>query len=119
MNTTDYAGNEKQAISGIKAKITSGRIRYRVHQISGNRWLPWVICSDSYSDYAGNLGKPVDKLQMELLDCPGYEIMYRTSETKSSGYFSWVKGYNNTNSAGYAGVAGKPIDKLQIKIFKK
>lgn len=114
INCNDYAGNKKAEISGLKAKSTIGLLKIRVHQIEGNRWLPWV----NGSDYAGNLGKSIDKVQMNLEGASGYKVQYRVSP-KGEDFYPWVTGYNNLNSNGYAGVTKKPIDRIQIRIIKK
>lgn len=115
-NLEDYAGLEKYPIQGIYMKPTKGHLRYRVKLIGSNDYLPWVTDRE---DYAGILGKNIDCVQIELLNCDGYDVQYRVSTTSSVNYLPWVKNYNNQNSNGYAGIKNTPIDKLQIRIVKK
>ena len=115
-NLEDYAGLENKKIQGIYMKPSKGNLRYRVKLIGSQNYLPWVI---DRNDYAGILGKDIDCVQVELINCPGYNVQYRVSTINSQNYLPWVTNYNTTNSDGYAGVKNKPIDKLQIKIVKK
>ena len=112
----DYAGLENKPIQGIYMKPTKGHLRYRVKLIGSQNYLPWVI---DKNDYAGILGKNIDCVQVELIDCEGYIAQYRVSTTSSTNYLDWITGYNTNNDMGYAGIVNKPIDKLQIKIIKK
>lgn len=114
-SSTSYAGNQNQCVSGLSAVSDIGKIKYRVHQISGDRWLPWVVQN---TDYAGNFGKNIDMVQMTLLDAPGYKVQYRASVNGNKGWNSWITEYNNTNSSGYAGIKRKPIDAIQIQVVK-
>lgn len=97
-------------------KPTKGHLKYRVKLIGSQNYLPWVI---DKNDYAGILGKNIDCVQVELIDCKGYIAQYRVSTTSSTNYLNWITGYNTNNDMGYAGIVNKPIDKLQIKIIKK
>lgn len=115
-NTEDYAGIENKTIQGVYMKPSKGHLRYRVKLIGNQNYLPWVI---DRNDYAGILNKNIDCIQIELTDCPGYEVEYRVSNLSTTNYLPWVKGYNNSNDNGYAGIKNKPIDKLQIRIVKK
>lgn len=115
-NLEDYAGLENKPIQGIYMKPTKGHLRYRVKLIGSQNYLPWVI---DKNDYAGILGKNIDCVQIELLDCEGYAVQYRVSTITSNNYLPWVTGYNNNNDNGYAGIKNQAIDKLQIKIIKK
>lgn len=65
-----------KAMSGLYARASKGTIRLRAHQIDGDRWLNWQTNGE---DYAGNLGKDIDMIQAELIDCPGYAVEYRVS----------------------------------------
>lgn len=115
-NLEDYAGLENKPIQGIYMKPTKGHLRYRVKLIGSQNYLPWVI---DKNDYAGILGKNIDCIQVELIDCEGYTVQYRVSTTSSTNYLNWITGYNTNSDMGYAGIVNKPIDKLQIKIVKK
>lgn len=117
-NTEDYAGLENKPIQAIYMNPSKGHLKYRVKMVGSNNYLPWVTDRE---DYAGLLveGKYIDCVQIELCDCPGYEVQYRSSTTASTNYLDWVSGYNNTNDDGYSGVKNRTIDKLQIKIVKK
>ena len=115
-NLEDYAGLENKPIQGIYMKPTKGHLRYRVKLIGSQNYLPWVI---DKNDYAGILGKNIDCVQVELIDCEGYAAQYRVSTIASNNYLPWVTGYNNNNDDGYAGIKNQAIDKLQIKIIKK
>ena len=85
----------------------------RVHQIDGDRWLNW---QENGEDYAGNLGKDIDLIQAELIDCPGYAVEYRASNPGRD-YWSWIRNCDNpTPTLQYAGVPGKPIDRVQMRI---
>lgn len=117
-NSNGYAGVKGKAITAIMAKSTKGVLRYRVHLLKENRWLPWV---DNYKDYAGNKGKVIDGIQIDLIGADNYEVKYRVSPTATNGYYDWCRGSSATNPKGdeYAGIFGKAIDCIQIKIEKK
>ena len=106
---------EGKALSGLYAKASKGVLRLRAHQIDGDRWLPWV---ENWEDYAGNLGKDIDLLQAELVDCPGYAVEYRASNP-GRGYWAWIRNCDNEKpTLRYAGVPGKPIDRVQFRIVE-
>lgn len=114
-NTKGFAGVEGKALSGLYAKASKGVLRLRAHQIDGDRWLPWV---ENWEDYAGNLGKDIDLLQAELVDCPGYAVEYRASNP-GRGYWAWIRNCDNEKpTLRYAGVPGKPIDRVQFRIVE-
>lgn len=102
---SDYAGVQGKAIQGIKARLSSGSIRYRAHIVGGG-WLPWVTDD---SDYAGTYGKNVDLVQMELIGS-SHSVEYRVAAVGKD-YYSWVRDLSD-----YAGSSGKAIDRLQIRI---
>lgn len=112
INNDSYSGVEGSAIQGIKASISSGSIKYRVHTLNG-RWLPWVTDN---SDYAGIIGKNIDAVQMKLAGdiVNKYDVKYRVSTIGNSNYLPWVNGAND-----YAGIYGKAIDKIQIYVEGK
>lgn len=63
-----YAGlaDGSKKIDGIRIKTngTGGKIKYRVSTTSSSSYLPWVT---EATDYAGILGKPIDKLQAYIV----------------------------------------------------
>lgn len=116
-SSSGYAGVHNKDVSGLCVRSSKGKVRTRVHLKSTGKYLPWVTgydINDSNNGYAGIRGKNIDGIQLELLDCPGYYIMYRVSLVGSSTYLPWVEGTKD-----YAGIFGKTIDKIQIKIVKK
>lgn len=121
-NTNGYAGVSERAMTALMAKADKGVLRYRVHLLEENRWLNWITgysTSDKRGGYAGNIGKAIDAVQMELVDADGYDVQYRVSLTNATGWLSWYTGLRDTHGGGYAGVMGCPIDCIQIKIVKK
>lgn len=123
-NTNDvdsmgYAGVEKLPIYGLAAKVSEGKLRYRVHVTSG-KWFDWVTgynIGDWNNGIAGYPGYKIDGIQMELVGVPGYQVQYRSSLVKDSKYLSWITGYGE-GSMGYSGIYGSAIDKVQIRIVK-
>ena len=117
-NADGYAGITGKAVNAIRAGLSKGKIKYRVHT-KGGKWYPWVTNYNTKNTdgYAGVLGKEIDMLQMTLVDLPGYAVEYRVS-TVGGGYLPWVRNYNTTNPNGYAGITGKPIDRVQIRVVK-
>lgn len=112
-DNSGFAGIRGKALSGLYARASRGVIRLRVHQIDGDRWLNW---QENGEDYAGNLGKDIDLIQAELIDCPGYAVEYRASNPGRD-YWSWIRNCDNpTPTLQYAGVPGKPIDRVQMRI---
>lgn len=112
-DTGGYAGIKGKAMSGLYAEATEGVLRLRAHQMEGDRWLPWV---ENWEDYAGNLGKGIDLIQAELVECPGYAVEYRVSNP-GRGYWAWIRQCDNEKpTLRYAGVPGKPIDRVQMRI---
>jgi hypothetical protein len=96
------------------AKVSQGSIRTRVKAIGSRTYYPWATgynASDYYNGFAGDLGKPIDRIQFELVNCPGHHVMYRVSLVGSSGYLPWV-----TDLTDFAGIDGRQIDKIQVKI---
>ncbi len=96
-----------------------GNVRYRVH-LKGrpkDEWLDWMVDrqKDKYGDdFAGNLEDEIDCIQMELINCPGRKIQYRTSRTSDDNYYAFVT--NCENEGGHAGVYGRAADKLQCRV---
>lgn len=121
-NTTGdgYAGLDGYSVSGVRAYLSSGHIKYRVHTVGG-KWYSWITDYNLTNDmgYAGVLGAPIDMIQMQLDGLSGYNVKYRVSTKSSNGYLPWVTNYNNINDDGYAGIPGVAIDKLQIEIVAK
>lgn len=114
-NTNGYAGIVGKNMTALIAKPTQGTLRYRVHRL-GKGWLPWV---ENDKDFAGVRGKAVDAVQMQLIGVDGYEVKYRVSPKKNSGWYGWCTGLADRTGDGYAGVFGEAIDCTQIKIVKK
>ncbi len=114
-NAQGYAGVQARNMTALMAKPDLGTLRYRVHLV-GKGWLPWV---ENYEDYAGNKGKAIDAVQMELVGVPGYAVQYRVSPSASKGWYGWCTDLTDATGDGYAGVFGKPIDCIQVKIVKK
>ena len=114
-NDMGYAGVEGFPITGFTAMATKGTLRYRAH-VTNVGWFAWVDKSnrnDWRYGIAGNPDTPIDGIQLELVNAPGYQVMYRVSLMGSNEYLPWVTGLED-----YAGIYGKIIDKIQIKIVK-
>lgn len=120
----DFAGIENVEIKGIRVWTVGeqkdvGNVRYRVH-LKGrpkDEWLDWMVDrqKDKYGDdFAGNLRDEIDCIQMELINCPGRKIQYRTSRTSDDNYYAFVT--NRENEGGFAGVYGRAADKLQCRV---
>lgn len=115
VNTNGYAGVQGRNMTALMAKPDRGKLRYRVHLLKENRWLPWV---EDYEDYAGNKGKAIDAVQIELIDAPGYAVQYRVSPAASKNWYGWCTNLTDPTGDGYAGVFGKAIDCIQVKIVE-
>ncbi len=116
-NTDGYAGVLGNAITGIRAKLTRGHIRYRAHLLGGD-YLPWVTDSGEGADgYAGIYGKTIDGIQMQLNGLDDYVVEYRVAPINGR-YFAWVRHYGD-GADGYAGLYGKAIDRIQIRLVPK
>ena len=67
-NKNGYAGltDGSKNIDGIRVKTkgTGGKIKYRVSTLDSTKYLDWVI---EDKDYAGILGKPIDKFQAYIV----------------------------------------------------
>ena len=72
---------------------------YIVHQ-KGGKWLSWVI---NRNDYAGNLGKSIDAIQIK-------GKTYRVYDNKKGKWLPWVSSEND-----FAGNIGNSIGAIQIK----
>lgn len=113
-NTSGYAGIRLKNMTALQAVPSIGTLRYRVHLLRDNRWLPWV---ENDADYAGNTDEAIDAVQMQLLGADGYEIRYRVSSKK--GWHGWCEGLFDKTGDGYAGVFGKAVDRIQMAIVQK
>ncbi len=113
-NTSGYAGVRLKNMTALQAVPSVGALRYRVHLLKDQRWLPWVENDD---DYAGNKGEAIDAVQMQLVNAEGYEIRYRASSKK--GWHGWCEGLTDKTGDGYAGVFGKAVDRIQMAIVRK
>lgn len=109
-----YAGVQGRLMTALMARTNVGRLRYRVHLLSGG-WLPWVT---GYDDFAGVRGKPIDAVQMILDGVPGYQVQYRVSPAAAKGWYGWCTALEDPVGDGYAGVMGKPIDCIQVRVVK-
>ena len=117
-NTKGFAGVQGKDMTALMAKVSKGKIRYRVHLLKDNRWLNWIEgynANDSRKGYAGNKGQQIDAVQMELVGVDGYQVMYRVSPKDSKGWYNWQTGLDGDK---YAGVIGKSVDCIQCKIVK-
>lgn len=108
-NLTDYAGVFGKDIECIMVRPGSGIVEYRVSPLNSN-YYPWVR---NYSDYAGLAGKNIDKVQMRLINMPGYDIKYRVRLLNGS-WLPWV-----INDSDYAGIPGRCIDAFEVQIISK
>lgn len=113
-NTNGYAGVRLKNMTALQAVASVGTLRYRVHLLDENRWLPWV---ENDADYAGNKGETIDAVQMQLIGAEGHEIRYRVSSKK--GWHGWCEGLTDKTGDGYAGVFGKAVDRIQMAIVRK
>ena len=113
-NTSGYAGIRGKSMTALQAVPSIGTLRYRVHLLQDDRWLPWV---ENDADYAGNKGEQIDAVQMQLVGADGYEIRYRVSSQK--GWHGWCTGLSDATGDGYAGVFGKAVDRIQMAIVRK
>lgn len=109
INDENYAGNIGNRIGAVYMNLTTGNIRYRVHE-KNNKWLPVVTNRD---DYAGNIGKIIDGIQITSDDV---NIAYRV-HLLNTGWAPWVYKWDDTNE-GYAGIIGQDIDAIQVKIME-
>lgn len=115
INSNGYAGINGKAMTALMAKTDKGTLKYRVHLLKENRWLPWV---EDDTDYAGNIGQEFDAVQMQLIGADGYEVQYRVSSTAATKWYGWCTGLSDPTGDGYAGVFGKAIDCIQLHIVK-
>lgn len=99
-----YAGLYGQAITAVQIVPDSGTVTYRVHQIEGDRWLPWVT---SEKGYAGNRGKPIDGVQCTA---EGVTVRYRVTARGAEDWQVWRENGDR------AGVSGVTLDGVQIRL---
>lgn len=125
-NASSYAGEVGKPVTDVAVKVTSGKVRYRVH-IKGGSWLPYVtgydIC-DHENGYAGDM-KPIDAVEIyyytpsDVVSSRGcLRAKYRVSAL-NQGYYPYQ--YDNEKDKtqdGYAGLFGKSFDRLQISLAK-
>lgn len=115
-----FAGVVGDAITDVAVKVSTGRVRYRVH-VKGGAWLPWVTgydVKDAKNGYAGN-GKVIDAITI-CYETPKEQLVkkakYRVAPL-GSGYYAWQLDDEKTGSQdGYAGTLGKAFDRLQITL---
>lgn len=111
----DYAGNRKNSIGGIQAKMSDGStIRIKSH-IKGGNWLGEITKWDNNSNgYSGIYGKKIDCIAVK---CDNHKIEYRVHLLNENRWLNWVNGYNiNDSKNGYAGNKGQEIDEVQIRV---
>lgn len=117
--TEDYAGIYGKKISGLQARLASGKtvtIRAHIKGKAAEDWLPEVNKWDGTGDgYAGIKGRPIDGIAIQT---EGVKLRYRV-HLKGICWLGWVTGYDIDNCAnGFAGILGKEIDAVQIDIVK-
>ena len=115
VNSSGYAGVDQYAVSCVMAKVSQGTIKTRVRILGKSNYLSWVDgynVNDFNNGYAGEPGRPIDRVQFKLENCPGHEVMYRVSLIGTKGWCAWVKGTTD-----FAGIDGNKIDKVQVKII--
>ena len=123
---SSFAGDNGRPITDVAIRVTSGKVKYRVH-IKGGKWLPYVTgydITDHDNGYAGDL-KPIDAVEIyyytpdSVVGRVGYlRAKYRVAPI-GGGYYDWQ--YDDEKSGGqdgYAGSFGKTIDKLQVTLAK-
>jgi hypothetical protein len=109
VDLTDYAGIFGDAVGGVYANLSQGKITYAVH-LKGGRWLPAVT---NRSDYAGIKGKAIDGLMM--CTDTGRTIHYAVHLKNSNRWLPFVTGYNvDDRDNGYAGIIGQEIDGIKV-----
>lgn len=114
-NIYGYAGNFKNAIGGIRAKLSDDSIiRMRTH-IKGGYWLSEITAwNDTNNGYSGIKGKNIDGVAIK---CDNHRIQYRVHLRDENRYLAWVEGYDVNNlKTGMAGNLGAVIDAIQIRI---
>lgn len=126
-NLTSYAGLIGSPITDIAVKVSSGRVKYRVH-IKGGGWLPYVTgydISDDENGYAGDK-KTIDAVEVyyytpsDIINKVGYlKAKYRVSPIGKDNYYPWQYDNETDNGQdGYAGDFGDTLDRLQIELSK-
>lgn len=117
-NSNGYSGVLGKPIDLVMAKLSKGKITYRVHSSVSKKWYSAVTGyskTDSSNGYAGVKGKEIDGLAIKVSGADG-KVKYRVHTIKS-GWLPWVTGYNTSDSSnGYAGNLGENIDAIQISI---
>lgn len=116
-NYNGYAGWDGKPFTGLKATLSRGHIKYRVHLTKGF-WCDWIVDCDAAQDgYAGILGQTIDGVQMELVGLPSnYHVQYRTRLLNGQ-YLGWITDCGDGDD-GYSGLWGKALDRIQIKIVQ-
>ncbi len=114
INTKGYAGVKGKPMTAFMAKLSGGKVHYRVHQLHDNRWLNLITgynTADSRQGYAGNKGKNIDAVQITISGVMGYSVKYRVS-TVGGDWLPWCE------NGEAAGVYGEAIDRIQVKVVK-
>lgn len=106
-------------INGIAIKVDGIKVRYKSHYIGG-KWLNWIEkynIGDWKAGISGMKLRQTDAIQIELADCPDYEIQYRVAANGK--WLNWITGLQGEGVMSYAGSFGRPITKIQMRIIKK
>lgn len=114
-NDTDFGGNFKNAIGGIRVKLSDNSfIRIRTH-IKGGNWLSEITkWDDTNNGYSGIKGKNIDGVAIK---CDNHKIQYRVHLRDENRWLPYVDGYDTNNSInGYGGNIGSVIDAMQIRV---
>ena len=122
--TNSYAGWTGFDILALWAntvgdKDVAGRLKFRVHNREKGIWLNFQYDREedkNGENFGGNMEDPIDGLQMDLTELPGYEVWYQ-AYTAEDGWLEPVTGYG-AGYNGYAGIYGHDIQAVRIKIVK-
>lgn len=121
--TGGYAGADGYAMKAFRINATNKDgtpfVAYRLRKLNGGyyNWQYDRTKDKNSEDFAGDKKSYFDRIQMELRDCPGWEVRYRV-DVKGVGWLPWVKGYNTYDDNGYAGIDGKIIQRVEVEVVK-
>lgn len=100
-------------------KDGSPYVKTRVKYLNGG-WSDYKldrgIGSDG-KDFSGDKNQMIEYIQMELKNCPGWEIEYR-AKLKNGKVLPWVRGANNYSTDGYAGLKGYAIRRIWVRAVR-
>lgn len=104
-NLEDYAGLYGVPILGVRCRLSSGDIDYRV-ATTQRPYYPWVR---NHEDYAGDLRVAVDMLQVKQNN-----IKYRAhiKGRAANDWLPWVIG-----SSDFAGIGGVIMDAIEMQVI--